>query len=118
MVKKLRLTTPVGVIAEAVEVAADSVEAAVVVVSVEVVVDTIAMAVPDTVEAAVAVSGVAYRFADKASFPDDRMEARADLGQLGPENGQVWPGQAGEKLVRSQSGTPGVAGIAIDSLSF
>ena len=59
MVKKLRLTMPVGVIAEVVEVAADSVEAAVVVVSVEVVVDTIAMAVPDTVEAAAAVSGAA-----------------------------------------------------------
>ena len=59
MVKKLRLTTPAGVIAEAVEVAVDSAEAAVVVVSVEDAVDTIAMAVLDTVEAAVAVSGAA-----------------------------------------------------------
>ena len=53
-----------------------------------------------------------------ASSPDDRMEARADFGQLGPGEGQVWPGQAGEKLVRSQSGAPGVAGIVIESLSF
>ena len=60
----------------------------------------------------------AYRFADMASFPVVRMEARADFGQLGPENGQVWPGQAGEKLARSPSGAPGVAGIVIDSLSF
>ena len=53
-----------------------------------------------------------------ASFPVVRMEARADFGQLGPENGQVWPGQAAEKLVRSQSGAPGVAGLVIESLSL
>ena len=32
-------------------------------------------------------------------FPDDRVEGRTDLGQLGPGKGQLWPGQAGEKLV-------------------
>ena len=40
----------------------------------------------------------AYRFADKASFPVVRMEGPADIGQPGPGKGQVWPGQAREKL--------------------